>query len=87
MGNRRSELDMTEPFPSYLRLNHLNTAFFTNHPTVFHPFIFSAVTFVVLHRAENFGTEKSVTFRLECAIIYRLRFFYLSMGPVHDLFR
>jgi hypothetical protein len=52
-----------------------------------HALVFSAIALVILNRSENLGTEKSVSFWLECPVVNGLRFFYLSMGPVPYLAR
>src|SRR5208282_6875734 len=54
---------------------------------MFHPFVLSAETFPVFYRAEYFGAEKPVAFRLESAVVNGLRLFYFSVGPFPDLLR
>ncbi len=72
---------MAHSLPADLRLDHLDTAFFADNTAVFHSFILATITFIVLDRTEDFGTEKPVFLRLEGSIIDGLWFFHLSMGP------
>ena len=77
---------MSHAFPTNLRLNNLNAALFADHTAMLHAFILSAITFKILHRTKNLGTEESVAFRLEGTVIDSLRFLHFSMGPIHDPF-
>jgi hypothetical protein len=87
MGYRGSQLDVAKPFTPNLGLDYLNTAFFTNDSTVLHSLVLAAVTFIILNRPEDLGTEETVPFRFKGPVIDGLRFFHLSMRPVTDLAR
>lgn len=78
---------MTETLTPNLGLDDLNTAFFADHAAVFHPFIFAAITLVILNRSEDLGAEQAITLRFEGAVIYGLRFFHLAMGPFQNFLR
>src|SRR5512145_1252694 len=86
MSNRAGKAYMAHSLPSYLRLNNLNTAFLADNTSMFHPFVFAADTFIILHRTEYFSAEQSVSFRLECPVIDCFRFFDLSVRPFFDQF-
>ena len=87
MGHRCSQLDMPKSFTTDLGLDYLYATLFTDHTTVLHTLVLAAVTLVILYRSENLGTEQTVSFRLESPVVYGLRFFHLSMGPVSNLAR
>src|SRR3989338_11143857 len=87
MGNRGSKLYMAKPFPPYLGRDNLHPAFFAGYAPVLHPFIFSAITFIILYRAEYLCAKKAVSLWLECPVIYGLRLFYLAKRPLSYLIR
>src|SRR3990172_1200165 len=87
MGHRRGQADMSHPFPAHFGLNDFDSRFLANDPAMFHSLVFSAITFIVLRRPKDLGTEEPVLFRFERTIVDRLRFFYFSMGPRFDLLR
>jgi hypothetical protein len=62
MGNGRSKFDMPHSFTSNLGTGNFDTAFFAYVSLVFYSFIFTAMTFPILHRPENLFTEKTVFF-------------------------
>jgi hypothetical protein len=68
---------MTHPFPPNLGLDDLHPAFFADHPAVFHPLIFPAVTLVILGGAEDFSAEKAFPFGFKGPIVDGLRLFNL----------
>src|SRR3990167_9402130 len=81
MCNRRCEFNVPESFTPYLSLYNFNSAFVTYYSSVFHPLIFTAYTFPVFHGPEYLCTEKPVSFRLKCPVVYGLRLFHLSVRP------
>ena len=87
MGYGTGQFNMSHPFATDLGLDDLYPAFFTNNAPVFHALIFSAITFIILGRAEYFGTKKTVPFRLESPVVDGLRLFNLAMRPFPDLLR
>ena len=78
---------MGHSFPPDFGLNDLNTAFLTNNASVFHAFVFSAITLVILGRTKNFGAEQAVPLGLERSVIDGFGFFDLPEGPLPDLLR
>ena len=75
MGNRSSQFNMTKTLTSHLGLNDLDPALFTYHPAVFHPLVLTAVTLVILDRAKDLGTEKSLALRLKGPMLMVSGFF------------
>jgi hypothetical protein len=75
MGHRRGKLYMTEPFPTDLRLDNLDTAFLADYAAMLHAFVFSAIALKILDRAKYFGTEKSIALRLKSPVINGFGFF------------
>jgi hypothetical protein len=68
-------------------LNDFHAAFFADNAPVLHPFVFTAITFIIFGGAKDLGTEEPVLFWFERPIVNGLRLFYLSMGPGFDLLR
>jgi hypothetical protein len=60
---------VSHPFPADFGLNDLYTALFTNHSAVFHALITTAKTFIILNRAKDLCTEKSISFRFKCPVV------------------
>ena len=69
---------MPHPFPSYLCKCNLYAALLADNTLILHPLIFSTDTLPVLYRTEYLPTEKPISLRFECPVIYGLRFFYLA---------
>ena len=72
---------MSHSLPANFRLDNFNSAFLAHHTAMLHSLIATAETLVVLDRPEYLCTEQTVSFRLECPVIYSLRFFNFSPGP------
>jgi|GEM_PF-2711165 len=87
VGHRRRQGNVTHPLATDLGLNDLHAAFFAHDPAVLHPFVAAAEAFVILHRSEDLGTEKTVPLRLEGPIVDRLRLLDLAVGPGKNLLR
>src|SRR5262245_47611142 len=79
------QLDMPQPFPPYLRLNHLDAAFLADNATVLHALIFATVTLPVFGWAKDFGAEKPVAFRFKGSIINGFRLLHLTVRPLAHL--
>src|SRR5262249_49348965 len=54
---------------------------------VLHALVLAAQALVVLDRPEDAGAEQAVAFRLERAVVDRLRLFDLAVGPRQNLVR
>ena len=74
MSHRNHQLDMSHTLTSNLLLRNLNTTTVTNDTLVPNTFIFTAMTFVILHRTEDSLAEQTITFGFVCTIVNRLRF-------------
>jgi hypothetical protein len=68
-------------------LDDLHAALFTDNPSMLHPFVFAAIAFIVLGRAENLGTEEPILFGFESPVVDGLRLLHLSVGPRFNLLR
>jgi hypothetical protein len=78
---------MGHAVPSDFGLNDFNAALFADDAPVFHPLVFTAVAFIILCGAENFGAEKPVPLGLECPVVNGFRLFDLPVGPAADQLR
>ena len=78
---------MAETLAPNLGLRHFHAALVANYAAMFHALVLTAETFPVSYGTKNTRAEESITLRLEGAIVNRLRFRYLSMRPLPDLFR
>ena len=87
MCNGHYQLDMTHAFPSHFLLGHFNTATVANDPFVPDPFVFTAVAFPILYRAEDPFTEKAITLRLIRPVVDGFRLQYFPAGKFQYLFR
>ena len=81
MGDRAGQLNMAHALTTNARQGNLDTTLFTNDTAVLEALVFSAQTLVVLDRAEDLGTEKTVTLRLEGTVVNGLRLFYFAKRP------
>src|SRR5262249_1617828 len=72
---------------THLRLDHLDAALLAHDPTVLHALVLAADALVVLHRPEDLRAEQAIPFRLERAVVDRLRLLDLAMRPLADLLR
>jgi hypothetical protein len=68
-------------------MDNLYAAFLTYNASILHPLIAATETFEIFHGAEYFCAKQSISFRLECPVINRLRFLDLTMGPRKYLLR
>src|SRR5213075_2503610 len=66
---------------------HLDAALLADDALVLHALVLAAQTFVVLDRTEDARAEQAVTFRLERAVVDRLRLLDLAEAPAADLVR
>ena len=69
MGNRRRQVDVTHALAANTGQCDFNAAFLADNTLVFHPLVFAAKTFVVLHRAKYTGAEQAVTLRFERTVV------------------
>jgi len=78
---------MPHTLAAHLGAGYLNAAAVADFALVTDSLILSAVAFPVLLGAENPLAEQAVPFRLESAVIYGLRLFYLAIGSFAYLLR
>src|SRR3546814_7008094 len=78
---------MAHPLAADLRDRDFDTAFLADDALVFHALVLAAQAFVILDRTEDARTEQAVTLRLERAVVDRLGFLDLAVGPAADPLR
>ena len=81
MGNRRGQVDMSHTLTAHLGQGHFNATLFTDYTTVLEALVLAAQALVILDRAKNFGTKKTITLWLERAVVDCLRLFYFAKRP------
>ena len=86
MGNRGGQVDVAHALAAYFRQSHFHATFFTGDLFEFQAFVLTAQTFVVFHRAENFGAEQAVAFRFESTVVDGFRLFHFAVRPRPDGF-
>ncbi len=87
MRDGRGQLDVAHALAAHLGQRHFDAALFADDALILHPLVFSAQAFVVLDRTKNARAEKTVTLRLEGAVVDRLRLLDLAVGPGKYLLR
>src|SRR5262249_33829022 len=87
VAHGRGQGDVAEPLPPDLRLGHLDAALVADHAPVLHALVLPAEALPVGDRAEDLRAEQAVAFRLERAVVDRLRLRHLAVGPRQDLVR
>ncbi len=85
MHDRSCQFDVAHPLTPHLGLNNFDAALFADYATMAHPFVLTAVTFVIFGRAKYFRAKQTIAFRFESPVIDRLRLFYFAMGPRANL--
>ena len=85
--HRARELDVAHPLPADLGECDLHPALLAHHAAVLQALVLAAQALVVLDRAEDLGAEQPVAFRLEGAVVDRLRLLDLAVRPRPDLLR
>ena len=73
MAHRDGELDMTHPFAADTGLGHLDAAAVADNTAIPYPLVLAALALPIADRAEDSLAEKTVSLRLEGAVIYRFR--------------
>ncbi len=87
MSNGTGQVNMSQPLTPNFTWNNLNTTFFTNDATMFHPLVLTAITFVIFGWTKNLGAKKPITLRLKGSVIDGFRFFHFTERTLTDLFR
>ena len=83
--NRAGQLDVPQPLAPHLGLDHLHSAFLAGDAPVLHALVFAAIALIIVNGAEDLRAEQAVRFRLEGAVVDRLRSPHLSVGPRQNL--
>ncbi len=84
VGHRGSQRDVPHPLAANLALDHLDAALLADDATMLQALVAAAIAFVVLYGPEYLGAEQTVTLRLERAVVDRLGFLDLAVGPPED---
>src|SRR5205085_3211273 len=87
MRHGRGKFDVSHAVAADLLHGHFNAALLTDDALVFHALVLAAQALIVLHRAKDPGTEKTITLGFEGTVIDGFGFFYLAMRPTQDLIR
>src|SRR6185312_4579148 len=87
MRHRRGQLDMAHAVAAHLAERHLDAALLADDAAILHALVLAAQALVILDRAEDTGAEQPVPLGLEGAIVDRLRFLDLAIGPRPDALR
>ena len=87
VADRGGERDVAEAFAAHLGLRDFDAALVADHAAVLHALVLAAEAFPVGDRAEDLGAEQAVAFRLERAVVDRLRLGDFAVRPRQDLFR
>src|SRR5690554_2080305 len=81
VGNRAGQLDVAHALTANAGQCNFNAALFADNTAVLQALVFAAQALVVLDRAEDLGTEKTVTLRFEGTVVNGLRLFYFAKRP------
>jgi hypothetical protein len=74
MGDRHNQRNMSHPFAADFFLGYFHTTTVANNSFVTNPFIFTTMTLIILHRAEDSFAEQTIALRFISPVIYRFRF-------------
>ncbi len=83
----RGQLDMAHALAANARQRDFDAALLADDALVLHALVLAAQALVVLDRAEDARAEQAVAFRLERAVVDRLRLLDLAERPGQNLFR
>ena len=86
VSDRAGEVDVTHAFAANLGERDFNATLFADHAAILEALVLAAKALIILHRAKDLGTEKTVAFRLLGTIVNRLRLLDFTVGPGVDLF-
>ena len=87
VADRRRQRDVAEALAAHLGLRDLDAALVADHAAVLHALVLAAQALPVGDRAEDLRAEQPVAFRLERAVVDRLRLGHLAVRPREDLLR
>src|SRR4051794_28909257 len=78
---------MPQALAANLGLRHFKAALVADHAAVLHALVLAAEALPVGDRSKDFGAEQPVAFRLERAVVDRLRLGHFAVRPREDLVR
>src|SRR5512134_912969 len=78
---------MAHALAPHLGLSHLDAALLADHAAMLQALVLAAQALVVLDRPEDLRAEQAIAFRLERAVVDRLRLLDLAVRPRADLLR
>ena len=81
---RARELDVAHALAAHLGLRHFDAALLADDAAVLQALVLAAQALVVLDGPEDLGAEQAVAFRLERAVVDRLRLLHLAERPRPD---
>ena len=84
--NRSGQFDVAHALAANLGKGNFHAAFFTSNAFEFQAFVFTAQTFVVFNRAEDFRAEQAVALWLEGTVVDGFRLFHFAVRPRPDGF-
>ena len=87
VADRRRQRDVAEALAAHLGLRDFDAALVADHAAVLHALVLAAEALPVGDRAEDLGAEQPVAFRLEGAVVDRLRLGHFAVRPREDLVR
>ncbi len=84
MRNRAGQLDVRHALAANLGLRDLDAALLADDAAVLETLVLAAQALVVLDRTEDLGAEQAIAFRLERAVVDRLRLLHFAERPRPD---
>ena len=79
--DRHSQLDVAHALTTHARERHFDAATVADHALVLDALVFSAGAFPVTRRTENAFAKQAALFRLEGAVVDRLRILDFALAP------
>src|SRR5690606_5285311 len=81
MSNRAGQLNVAHALTANAGQCNFDATLFADNTAVLEALVLAAKTLVILDRAEDLGTKKTVTLRLEGTVVNGLRLFYFAKRP------
>jgi hypothetical protein len=85
MANRSGEFNVAHSLTSDFTSSNFDTTSFANDAFILNLFIATARTLPILDRTEDALAKKTVTLRLERAVVDGLGLFNFAVRPAHDV--
>src|SRR5918994_11791 len=83
--HRGRQLDVAQALAAHLGLRHFDAALVADHTAVLHALVLAAQALPVGDRPEDLRAEQAIAFRLERAVVDRLRLGDFAKRPLLDL--